>query len=120
MTNGCVMRAQTMLGKESDMARTFEFQDGSPHDKSARLDTRTGKLGGWSRDDFTYTINVHQRAFGARYTSEILFRMFGMSDPTRVPSYAYGTIIAVLASEMASGLPHHIARSPLYAGNNRR
>ena len=100
------------------MTRAFEFGDGSPHDRGARLDTRTGKLGGWTKEDFVYAINVHQRAFGSQYTSEIMFRMFGVSDPSRVPSYAYGTIIAALASEMASGLPHKISRSPLYAGRH--
>jgi hypothetical protein len=95
---------------------TFIFRDGSPHDKSAPYDTRSGKLAGWEKADFTYAIHVHALAFGGQYTSEVLFRLFGVTDPTRVPSYAYGPIIAALAEEMSLGLPHRIARSPLYAG----
>ncbi len=104
------------------MTKVFEFTDGSPHDKSARLDTRTGKLGGWTREDFVYTINVHQRAFGANHTCRALMTLFGTADPSTVPSYAFGTVIAALASEMAAGLPHNIPLAPraeLYGATSR-
>lgn len=96
----------------------FRFGDGLPHDaKGAMYDNfRGGNLGGWDKGEFTNTINVHQRAFGPEYTNQMLFKMFGVTDSTRVPSYAYGQIIAALAEDMAAGLPHNIKRSPLYAG----
>jgi hypothetical protein len=94
----------------------FRFDDGSPHNRSARWDTRTGKLGGWTRGDFVDTINVHQRAFGPSRTRKVLHTIFGTTDPTRIPDFAYGAIISALAEEMACGQPHNITRSPLYAG----
>jgi hypothetical protein len=92
------------------------FGDGQPHDKSAILDSRTGNLGGWTRADFANALNVHQRAFGPYRTGQALVALFGTSDPTRIPSYAYGQIIGALTAEMACGQPHHIPRSPIYAG----
>lgn len=96
------------------------FDDGSPHNKSALCDTRTSNLGGWTKEDFVYTLSVHARAFGHRYTNDVLFRRFGVLDPTRTPTYAYGIIIAALAEEMAQGLAHKITRSPLYAKEARK
>ncbi len=91
------------------------FGDGMPHSsKAARADSRTGKIEGWTKADFTYAVNVHQRAFGARYTDEALLSLFGVRDVTKVPSYAYGAIIGALAAEMIAGLPHNIARGPMY------
>jgi hypothetical protein len=103
----------------SDMALIFEFGDGSPHDKSAIYDTRTSNLGGWTKEDFVYAINVYQRAFGSRETNTALFKLFGVTDPARVPTYAYGQIIAALAESMSCGRKHNITRSPLYAGKNQ-
>src|SRR5579864_697937 len=90
------------------------FGDGMPHDQSSRFDSKSGKIEGWTKADFINAVNVHQRAFGARYTDEALFTMFGCRDVTKVPTYAYGAIIGALAAEMAAGLPHAIPRGPKY------
>ena len=92
------------------------FGDGMPPDRSAAFDSRDGTINGWTKADFTYAVNTHQRAFGAGYTADALLGMFKIRDVTQVPSYAYGQVIAALAAEMAAGLPHAIARGPQYKG----
>jgi hypothetical protein len=95
--------------------KLFQFADGSPHDKSAVFDTRTGDPGAmWTREDFVHAINVHQRAFGARLTRNMMHKLFGVLDPSLVPPFAYGQIIARLAADMAEGRPHNIPRTRLY------
>jgi hypothetical protein len=88
------------------------FGDGMPHDRSAAFDTRDGSIKGWTRADFINAVHVHQLAFGASYTNSALDRMFGGHDSTKMPSYAFGQIIALLSAEMAAGLPHRIPEAP--------
>jgi hypothetical protein len=93
--------------------KAFEFADGSPHDKSALYDTRTGKVVGWSKDEFVCAINTHQKAFGPAATRAILFELFETTDPTNIPSFAFGSIIQAIAAEMAEGRAHAIVRNPI-------
>ena len=98
------------------MSKIFMFGDGSP-DGSSQWDTRTGQISsGWTKSDFVVAINVHQKAFGSHYTHDVLYRLFNTTDATRVPSYAYGKIIAALTEEMASHRTSNIKRAPLYDG----
>lgn len=70
----------------------------------------------WSKEDFVHAVNVHQRAFGPQHTSDALYRLFRVADPTKVPSYAYGKIIAALTEDMASHKTSNIQRAPIYDG----
>lgn len=92
---------------------TFRFTDGSPHcARSEQFDNFVGVTlaAGWTRRDFTHAVNVHQRAFGPVATAKLLLRLFNTTDPTRVPAYAFGIVIAALAAEMAQGRAHRIRK----------
>lgn len=91
----------------------FHFADGSPHDKSALADTRTGHMGGWTKADFITAVNVHSRAFGPSMTRDAIMSVT-TAELTRIPSYAYGSIIATLAAEMAAVRQNNIPRAPVY------
>jgi hypothetical protein len=112
LTRGRRKRMRRTKNKRERAMRGFDFKDATPtNGRAVQYDNfRGGVIGGWKREDFVYAVNVHQRAFGARRTQEVLYRLFGTTDPTAVPWYAYGPVIAACAEEMAQGLPHSIPR----------
>lgn len=78
----------------------FEFGDGHPHGRDSQFDSRSGKLSSWTRDDFVYAINAYAKAKGPRQAASIIQQLCGMADPTLVPSYMMGVVIAVMAKEL--------------------
>ena len=103
--------------RESAMSKFYEFKfaDGSPHNKSALADSRTGVIGGWTKQDFVTAVNVHAKAFGPSMTRDAIASVIH-TDISQMPSYAYGAIIATLAAEMTATKQNNIPRAPLYIG----
>ena len=79
------------------MSKTFEFDDGQPCNS---YDTRSGSIAQWTRSDFVYAVQAYSKTKGPRQAASIIQQICGMADPTLVPSYAFGRIIAVMARQL--------------------
>jgi hypothetical protein len=82
---------------EDSMSKTFEFDDGH---SSSPWDTRTGNVTGWTRSDFVYVLQAYSKAKGPRQAASIIQQFCGMADPTLVPSYMFGRVIAVMTQQI--------------------
>ena len=83
-----------------NMSKTFEFDDGQPSGRDSQFDTRSGKIPGWTREDFVYALQAYSKTKGPRQAASIIQQICGMADPTLVPSYAFGRIIGVMTQQL--------------------
>ncbi len=83
------------------MSKTFKFADG--HCASgARWDVRRGgRPAVWTRSDLNYAVSAYCRNHTAEQAAEIFYHCCRVKHPDHVPSYAFGTVIAMMVSEMS-------------------
>jgi hypothetical protein len=87
------------------MSKTFKFGDGNAPG-GARLDIRRDMRAHlrpvvWSRNDLNNAIQAYCRNHTASQASEIFYHVCRVTHPDRIPSYAFGAVIGLLATEMS-------------------